>query len=143
MIRKLILLTLFCGILNNLHSQEEQLRITTLSDSLINNSGASKLIFTDNIEEAKKLALEDIKKNVPFLLINGGFAPSFSIDQIKFEEKYKIFYYRFGCSAPKENIIETYNFVILDYIKRTYGKNCVDMISKDVFEFKKWKKISQ
>jgi hypothetical protein len=75
-------------------------------------------------------------------LINGGIAPTFSQDQLDFEKDYKIYYYRFGCTGPKDEIEEMYNFVILDYINKTYGKICIDKISKDVFGLKKWRKFS-
>lgn len=122
--------------------QTEEIRITTLSDSVINHSGASKLKLITDTNEAVKYAFYDIENKTPFLVTNGGIAPSISIDQINFEEKYHVYYYRSGCSSPKKEIEGAYNYFVLDFIIKKYGKNGIDKISKDVFGLDDWKKLN-
>jgi len=140
LMKQIIILMVLTGISSNVFCQAEEVRITTLTDSVINHSGASKLKLITDTNEAIKYALFDIENETPFLITNGGIAPSISIDQIKFEEKYHVYYNRSGCSSPKKEIEGAYNFVVLDFILRKYGKAAIAKISKDVFGIDDWKK---
>ncbi len=142
MTKSILILIIFLGFQIVSYCQEE-VQITTLSDSEINNSYASKLIYLENNDEAEEYAAKDIENKTPFLLINGGVAPSFSISQIDFEKTYKVYYYRFGCSFPDSEIARTYNYFILDYINDKYGEDCIKSISNDVFNLKEWKKLTK
>ncbi|MDP2060937.1 MAG: hypothetical protein U1C58_00075 [Flavobacteriaceae bacterium] len=140
LMKQIIILMVLIGISSNVFCQTEQIRITTLADSIKKNSGASKLQFTTNMNEAREYALVDIENKTPFLITKGGIAPSISIDQINFEEKYPVYFYRPGNSFLKKDVEGAYNFVVLDFILRKYGKAALAKISKDVFAFDDWKK---
>ncbi len=119
--------------------QNEDIKISQVSDSIINTSGASKLHFIDERIKAEKLAKSDIKNGYPFLNLVSGEAPTFYPEQIDFERKYKTYYIEHGCLSPSIEIVEAYNFVILDYLDKKYGKECIRQVRKDVIGLKKWK----
>jgi hypothetical protein len=140
MIKFLFLLTLFLGLsMRNYAQENETFRVTLLSDSQIDSSGAAKLIFTSNLDDAKEYAFNDIKNLTPFLLIFGGIAPSFSFDELNFEKKYNVYYYRFGCSFPDKKIANAYNTIILDFFENKFGSDCIKDISNNVFGINDWK----
>ncbi|WP_289056087.1 hypothetical protein [Carboxylicivirga marina] len=138
-IKHLLFLTLFAMSFNNATCQEDEIRITSLSDKEINESGANKLIFAKDINEVYRLAKSDIKAERPFLNILGGAAPSFSIDQLNFEKKFKVYYYRHGDSSPKVEYVIAYNHLILDFIYELHGEKIIKEVSNDVAGIKTWK----
>ncbi|GEM_PF-1011618 len=140
LMKQIIILMVLTGISSNVFCQAEEVRITTLADSIKKHSGASKLRFITNTNEAREYALVDIENKTPFLITNGGIAPSISIDQINFEEKYHVYFYETGCSYLKKDVEGAYNFVVLDFILRKYGKAAIAKISKDVFGIDDWEK---
>ena len=133
----LILAILICSL--QLHGQNEEIRISQLPDSVINISGASKLHLVTDRQTAENLAKSDIDNGYPFLNLISGEAPTFYPEQIDFEREFKAYYIEHGCLSPPVEIVEAYNFIVLDYLDKKYGKNCISKVRKDVFGFKKWK----
>jgi hypothetical protein len=96
-------------------------------------------VFVTTINEARELAKTDIENNMPFLLLRSGIAPVvFSADSA-FESKYNVYYYEDGCTGPDYSLTEEYNFVVLDHLQKTYGKEWKRKIRKDVVGYKKWR----
>lgn len=135
--KALLLLLSFNSFLS--FGQNEEIRISQVSDSIINISGASKLHFVNEIIKAEEIAKADIKDGYPFLNLISGEAPTFNPEQIDFERKYKTYYFEHGCLSPSIEIVEAYNFVILDYLDKKYGNECIRQLRKDVVGLKKWK----
>lgn len=110
-----------------------------LTDEDINNSGAIKLVFVTAVDEARELAKKDIENSVPFLLLRSGIAPVVYSTDSAFENKYNVYYYEDGCTGPDYRLTEEYNFVILDHLQKTHGKEWKRKIRKDVVGYKKWR----
>ncbi|SHJ27799.1 hypothetical protein SAMN04488096_1352 [Mesonia phycicola] len=141
------ILMLFFGILtlnsNAQDNREETVifsRIGELSDDQLNSSGAKKLIFITDEEEAEKMAELDIKNGNPFLLLIGGIAPTTIATDPLFEKKYGIYFYEFGCSGPENDIIITYNKIVFEHLNSTKGKTWIKEVRDDVIGFKEWKR---
>lgn len=109
-----------------------------LTDEEINNSGASKINFITNCNEAEKLAETDIKNETIFLFLQSGEAPIIYNEDKIFEKKYNINFYEQGCIGS--NCAKKYNQVIFDYLLKKYGKKWIKQIRRDTIGFKDWKK---
>lgn len=92
------------------------------TDEQVNVSGASKLIFVNSIIQAIDLANTDITKDTPFLLLQGGIAPVIYVGDTEFQNRFRIFYYDYGCTGPSEQIAIEYNRVMFKYLTQRYGK---------------------
>jgi len=103
-----------------------------LSDEIINSSGANKVEFADGDEEIQKLAESDIEKEIPFLLLQGGVNQFVSPLDEKFEKKYKVYFYNYGCLAPSEKVESIYNEIIFEFLFLKYGKAWTKEIRKDI-----------
>ncbi|MBV6643196.1 MAG: hypothetical protein KI791_20925 [Cyclobacteriaceae bacterium] len=114
--------------------------IGELSDEQLNNSGAIKLTFANDRNEAQQLANEDITKGIPFLLLAGGISPVVIATDPKFEQKYGIYFYDYGCTGPEHDFIIAYNNVIFEHLTEQYGKRWFKEVRKDVVGLKDWKK---
>lgn len=110
------------------------------TDAQKNSSGASKLIFISDKQEAKKMAEMDLKNEMPFLLLSGGIAPVVITTDTKFEKKYSVYFYEFGCTGPENEVIIAYNETIFEYLNKAYGKKWEKEIRKDVVGFKDWRR---
>ncbi|WP_444543962.1 FEKKY domain-containing protein [Pedobacter quisquiliarum] len=53
-----------------------------------------------------------MSKNTTFLLLQGGTAPVIYPGDAKFQKRFRIFYYDYGCPAPIEQIAIEYNSVM-------------------------------
>ncbi|NMD00077.1 MAG: hypothetical protein GYA62_10195 [Bacteroidales bacterium] len=102
-----------------------------LTDDDFNKSGAIKLTFVTTNEEAIELANNDIKKGIPFILLQSGIAPVVYTTDSIFESKFKAYYYELGCVGHDYELIKAYNFVIFDFLTDTYGKKWRREIRKD------------
>ena len=71
----------------------------------------------------RQVALADIGKGEPRLLLVGGIAPVVVLDQHQFEKKYKVYYYDFGCTPPAYECIEEYNKTIFEHLDKKYGQD--------------------
>ena len=110
-----------------------------LTDDDFNKSGAIKLTFVTTKKEAIELAKNDIKKGIPFILLQSGLgAVVYTTDSI-FESKFKAYYFEKGCVAPDYELMKTYNFVIFDFLTDSYGKKWRREIRKDAIGLSKWK----
>jgi len=69
------------------------------------------------------------------LLLIGGEAPIIYSSQRKFERKYKVRYYDFGCLAPYKQCVISYNETIFDYLNKKYGVKWRIEIRNDVIGF--------
>ena len=85
----------------------------------------------------KYKAIYDIRYSQPKLLISGGIAPIVYMGQEKFEEKYGIVYYDYGCISPNYNCILEYNQAVFDYLDQTKGKTWRKEVRKDIVGLKK------
>ena len=86
----------------------------------------------------KQIAEIDIKNSDPRLLLLGGSAPTIYTNQKKFERKYKVRYYDYGCivSVPKEKM-EEYNHVVFQYLDAKYGNKWRESVRPDVLGLNK------
>jgi len=91
-----------------------------------------KLMFVSNCTVNGKVAEYEIKKGNPRLLILGGIAPVFYRGQEKFEKKYRVKYYDFGCDVPARECAVDYNKKIFEYLDRKYGKGWRKEVRNDV-----------
>lgn len=101
------------------------------------------LLIVANCEVNREIAERDIKKKKPKLLLVGSIAPVVYPDQYKFEKKFKIEYYDFGCVTPANECIIQYNERIFEYLDEKYGKSWRKEVRTDVIGFKKYKKTKR
>lgn len=90
------------------------------------------LTIIADCEVNQEIAEIDIKFNKPRLLIIGGIASVIYKNQEKFERKYKIEYFDFGCVSPDEECIKQYNKCIFKYLDTKFGQKWRDEVRKDV-----------
>lgn len=67
------------------------------------------------------VAENDIANGKPKLLLVGSIVPVIYTNQHKFEKKYKVSYFDFGCTPPAYECIEEYNKKIFSYLDKKYG----------------------
>jgi hypothetical protein len=81
----------------------------------------------------KQTAKIDWENKNPKLYLIGSIAPirNSKADK-KFERKYKIEYYDFGCTPPKIECVIEYNLEILKLMEKFHGIEWKDKIRKDV-----------
>ena len=97
------------------------------------------LLMIAKCEINKEIAQRDIVKNKARLLLSGGIAPVIYSDQDKFEKKYGVKYFDYGCVTPSYECIEQYNKEIFKYLDNKFGKSWRREVRKDVIGFKRWK----
>jgi uncharacterized protein (UPF0212 family) len=81
-------------------------------------------------------ALQDIMQSRVKLLLAGGIAPVYYQGQERFEKKYHIQYYDYGCTPPDIKCIISYNHTIYKYLDKQYGKRWRNEVRKDVIGYK-------
>jgi hypothetical protein len=111
-------------------------QFVNLTDEHVNKSGAVQLVFIDSLNQATKLAIQDITNGTPFLLLQSGISPVAYTTDKKFENKYKVVYYESGCSGPKKRFAVEYNKTIFKHLTDKYGKKWKKEIRKDVIGFR-------
>ena len=109
-------------------------------DERWNQSGAIKLVFANNLDEAKQYAEQDIKNGTPFLLLQSGIDPIVYSNDSNFEKKYKTYYNDSGCTGPTEKFAIQYNVQVFSYLIKTYGNDWKKDVRKDVLGLKKWRR---
>ncbi|TQI71121.1 hypothetical protein JM79_2047 [Gramella sp. Hel_I_59] len=117
-------------------------RIGNLTDEQINSSGPAKLLFAKK-SEIRNLAKQDLENGNPFLLLQGGIAPVIIATDPQFEDKYKIYFYEYGCTGPDQSLIEDYNKIIFSYLTDQYGKKWIKEVRDDVVGLNEWKKLKR
>ncbi|HEY1060340.1 MAG TPA: hypothetical protein VGE44_01580 [Daejeonella sp.] len=110
-----------------------------LTDKQINESGAQKLLFLDDINKVKGLATKDIQDNIALLLLQSGDAPIVYLNDRSFEEKYNITYFESGCIGPTAKFAVEYNKYIFEYLDSKFGKGWRREIRKDVIGLKEFR----
>ena len=107
----------------------------------INESNVNKILLEIDCNSINPIVEEDIKNERVFIFLNGGASPiRFSTDD-SFEKKYNIYFFEQGCINSL--CAESYNMIIFDYLKKTYGKKWMKEIRDDAVGFKKWKKLNR
>lgn len=83
-------------------------------------------------EVGGEVAKNDIRNGIPKLLLVGGIAPVIVIGQEKFEKKFSVQYYEFGCTPEEYVCIKEYNYEIFKYMDTKYGKKWRKKVRSDV-----------
>ncbi len=99
------------------------------------NDGITKttLIIEADCEYNKEQADEDWNNNRAKLLLVGSIAPrGNSLSDTRFEKKYEIEYFDFGCTPPTEECIKIYNERIFELMDKKYGKKWRKKVRSDV-----------
>lgn len=120
----------------NAQNDDFNFRVTEASEIQIKSIEANKIDNETTKEDAKLYALNDIEKENIFLFLKNPM--SFSYEQVEFEKKYKIFYFRREKLSSYENK-KQYNFQVLYAIKKKYGIEIIEKISTDVIGLNEWK----
>jgi hypothetical protein len=128
-------------VIDNLTKGEYKLSIrkhgfhTTDTVIVIEESSIDSLMFTlkATCSFDKERAENDIKISEIKVLLIGGIAPIANSKQDnRFEKKYRVKYYDFGCIADNYDCIEDYNKVIFKYLDSNFGKTWRKTIRNDV-----------
>jgi len=89
-----------------------------------------------NCEVSSETAGLDLKNGKAYLLSYGGIARTVYLGENKFEEKYGVKYYEYGCSSPAYECVVQYNKRIFEYLDEKYGKKWREDVNKDVVGLK-------
>ena len=81
---------------------------------------------------SEKTAERDISAGLPRLLLLGGISPIYYSDQKKFEKKFRVVYYDFGCTPDRNECILAYNRTVFAYLDKVYGDKWRKEVRKDV-----------
>jgi hypothetical protein len=86
-----------------------------------------------NCKFDKQTALSDWENGNARLLLAGSVAPKANtrLDR-KFEKKYQIAYYDFGCQPPSTDCLHAYNQQVFELLDNTYGKAWRKIVRQDV-----------
>lgn len=85
-----------------------------------------------NLERAQ----QDIEAGKPKLLLIGSIAPMHYKSQDKFEKKYKVYYFDFGCTPDFNECILEYNRMVFAYLDKKYGNKWRKEARTDIIGFK-------
>ncbi len=97
------------------------------------------IVVNGNCEINKRKALADLRKNELKLYIFGGIAPIGNTRKdSRFEKKFKIKYWDFGCEAKIQDCILDYNNRVFKFLDIKYGNKWRKMIREDVVGFKNY-----
>jgi len=118
--------------INNFNIKPQQFKVELKKESITN---FNIVVFAD-CELNKKIAEIDIRDNKSKLLLVGSIAPIVYNNQDKFEKKYNIRYYDFGCTPPNEECVIQYNKTIFADLDKKYGKKWRKEVRKDVIGLK-------
>jgi len=99
------------------------------------NNGITKTTLTieAGCEYSKEQAAKDWKNGNPKLLLVGSIAPiANSSSDKRFEKKYGIEYFDFGCSPPIEECVKIYNEQVFELMDEKYGMEWRKKVRSDV-----------
>ena len=102
---------------------------------IMTNDGITKTTLTleASCQYSKKQADKDWTNEKPKLLLVGSIAPTASSpSDTKFEKKYGIEYFDFGCTPPIEECIKIYNERIFELMDKKYGMKWRKKVRSDV-----------
>ena len=114
-----------------------------LTDDELNKSSAVKMVFADTIRNCDEMdgwVKADIGNKTVFLFLQGGIAPKIYTTDKALENKYHIYFFDFGCTAPDYKCVLRYNNRVFEYLTNTYGKRWMKAIRKDVIGLVQWKR---
>jgi hypothetical protein len=95
------------------------------------------LVIKSNCPVNRIIAENDIKNGKIKLLLVGSVAPiANSKHDLLFQDKYKVFYYDYGCDAPAHECITQYNEKIFNYLDSKFDKQWRNEVRKDVIGLK-------
>ena len=80
-------------------------------------------------------AQKDIADRKPRLLLFGSIAPVYYVGQDKFEKKYKVYYYDFGCTPDYDECMLAYNRIVFAYLDKMFGDKWRKEVRQDVIGF--------
>jgi hypothetical protein len=101
-------------------------------------AGAQKILSATTPDDARKIALTDIKQHHFLLYVQGGFSPVVRKDDAGFEKKYKTDITDFGCVGLDRKIVSAYNREVFLYLDKTYGTRWRKELRKDVIGFREF-----
>jgi hypothetical protein len=101
------------------------------------------IFLPKDCEVNSEVAQEDIRKGNPKLLLVGGIAPTIVIGQEKFEKKFGVQYYDFGCITEDYVCIREYNYEVFRFLDSEYGKKWRRQVRTDVKFLKEYKADSK
>ncbi len=125
---KFFIAIVFCS--TNLFGQ-----VDTISLSQTRTSGAVMVKFAETKEQVVDLAKSDIENHTMYLLVLSGISPVAYSTDLQFENEFKVKYLESGCTGPKEEFADEYNFTIFNYLTTQYGSKWKKNIRKDVAGF--------
>ena len=113
-----------------------------LTDDVLNSSGAIQmtLMVKQNCDKVNQLFKKDLERKTIFLLLQGGEAPIVYTTDKDFENKYRVYYYDYGCIAPDQECLKRYNYLAFAYLTKTFGKKWRYEVRKDIIGLKEWRK---
>ncbi len=106
---------------------------------IINNevSDFKFIISTEcNVRANENRALQDIQDGKPKLLLASGDAPIIYKSDQYFSDKYKVYYYDYGCLPEKKECMIQYNKSIFKYLDQKFGKAWRKEVRKDIIGLK-------
>lgn len=118
--------------INNFNLNSEKYKVEIVSESITD----FNIVVFANCKVNKEVAEIDIKKNKSKLLLIGSITPIIYSNQNKFEKKYSIEYYDFGCTPPSEECVIQYNKTIFADLDKKYGRKWRKEVRKDVIGLK-------
>ncbi|MGB6093730.1 MAG: hypothetical protein WBF83_08215 [Moheibacter sp.] len=114
-----------------------------LTDDDYSHSSLSELDFAKNAEEAYQLSVEDIKRGIPFILIQGGIAPVRYPSDEEFENRFGVYYFEEGCVVSDFKLTKAYNSAVFDHLDKNFGKSWRAKVRNNAIGFKEWKNEKQ
>ena len=109
----------------------------TITDHDINNLVLAIYSDCNSFPEVnKEMALKDIIKGKPKLLLAGGIAPVIYETDKTFQIKYGVSFFDYGCVSPSQECMLAYNKTVFEYLDKTYGKDWRKEIRKDIIGLK-------
>lgn len=101
-----------------------------------NSDTSLTLILEANCEFNREQAEMDWEKGTPNLLLVGSIAPiQNSPADYRFEKKFGVKYYDFGCTAPIDDCIKVYNERIFELLDGRFGEKWRNEVRQDVKYF--------
>lgn len=112
--------------------------INCVSQNNFSSSAASRIAFANSQLESEYLAKEDIETKNIYIFLEGDWDSIVYSTDKGFEKKYNVIFIDQGCIESKFSL--NYNFVVYNFIYKTYGRKWMKEIRKDALGLKEWKR---